>query len=302
MDRNVNPIKLPIATKAGAPSQYVGWVGGETHYLSRTRAAATHKGSVFVSSAWTNLPFSAKRGAAMFMRVTDRETGEEFHLDLTDELNADLSLHPRSECNHPSSEIRRTVVSGGAIHFRHQCTTCGELVGQAIGKTQVPDSCELVDEMLSQSYRAQRQRQYADIIQSHVQRQKNESSQWWTRYNAYLQKAEWRDIRVRVFKRAGGVCEGCGQTRPTQIHHRSYDHVFHEFLFELVAVCDGCHNRLHEDPKADEWRDGFPCEACRFQDEKDHRRWCGKFDVLAVNALAPSGKCGPTHAELEPLK
>ena len=35
------------------------------------------------------------------------------------------------------------------------------------------------------------------------------------------------------------------KNKATQVHHLTYQHVFAEFAFELVAVCDECHARLH---------------------------------------------------------
>jgi hypothetical protein len=239
----------------------------------------------------------------MFMEVVDRETGAEFRLDLTDALSADLERHQR-ECPHPDKQIRKTIVSGGAVHFRYQCQICGDLIGQAIGKGLVPEHCLSVDERLREGYRRRRERERDDIVQRYVQKQKAEGSAWREKYAAHLRTPEWRGIRAKVLKRSGGVCEGCGQNRPTQVHHLTYDHIFNEFLFELVAVCDHCHQRLHDEhgQAADEWQDGFPCEGCRFQGEKDNRRWCRVFDFLAIEALSLNGQCGPTHAGFEPMK
>ena len=240
----------------------------------------------------------------MPMRVTDRESGEEFELDWTDALSADLQRHSDAGCTHPKTEIRSTVVAGGALHFRYQCQLCGELVGHAIRKALVPPDCPPKDELLFVRYRAERRREYEEILQNHLRKQKAEGSEWWIKYNAYLKSPEWHALRQKILQRARGVCEGCGAAVPTQVHHTTYAHVFHEFLFELVAVCDGCHGRLHQDAgsSTDEWKDGFPCEGCRWQSEKGPRRWCGQFDVLAVEALSVNGQCGPERAALEPLR
>jgi 5-methylcytosine-specific restriction endonuclease McrA len=68
---------------------------------------------------------------------------------------------------------------------------------------------------------------------------------WLVKYNAYLQGDEWRAKRVLVLRRADWTCEGCGNARATQVHHTTYDHAGNEFLWELVAVCDECHERFH---------------------------------------------------------
>ena len=40
------------------------------------------------------------------------------------------------------------------------------------------------------------------------------------------------------------MCEGCGVRRAAQVHHLTYEHVGDELLFELVAVCGQCHDRI----------------------------------------------------------
>jgi hypothetical protein len=240
----------------------------------------------------------------MFIEVIDKESGKEFRLYWTDALRLELAQHDEEECTHTKAEIRWFRASNGAIHYKRQCQTCGELIGQAIGKINVPADCGPRDESLYEHYRENRQARRDEILQRHVLKQKSEDSEFWVKYNAYLKTQEWRALANRVLKRAGGICEGCGQTHATQVHHRTYEHVFEEFLFELVAVCDGCHNRLHPDRSAipEEWQDNFPCQACRFQSENDGRRWCSQFDSLAVTALSEQGECGPARAGFEALK
>lgn len=66
-------------------------------------------------------------------------------------------------------------------------------------------------------------------------------------YHWYLKTDEWDKRRRAVLKRARYTCEGCGRTdKPLQVHHETYEHVGNEFLWELQAVCDGCHERRHE--------------------------------------------------------
>jgi 5-methylcytosine-specific restriction endonuclease McrA len=64
-------------------------------------------------------------------------------------------------------------------------------------------------------------------------------------YRAYLRSDHWLDIRRRVLQRAQGLCEGCLRRRATQVHHLTYAHAGAEFLWELVAVCEQCHARVH---------------------------------------------------------
>lgn len=64
-------------------------------------------------------------------------------------------------------------------------------------------------------------------------------------YEAYLRTPAWIDRRDRVMVRAEGWCEGCGLRPATEVHHLTYKHLFAEFLFELVALCEPCHRRVH---------------------------------------------------------
>src|SRR5229473_8164727 len=112
------------------------------------------------------------------MRVIDKDSGEEFELDSTDELSEDLRRYHEAECAHPETQIRSTVVSGGAIHFREQCQRCGELLSQAIARRLVPPGCPPMDEILLNRRREERRQQYEEIIQKHVWKQKTQGSEW----------------------------------------------------------------------------------------------------------------------------
>jgi 5-methylcytosine-specific restriction endonuclease McrA len=87
---------------------------------------------------------------------------------------------------------------------------------------------------------------WSKALEKSAERIRNaDDSAFWNAYGEYLSSPEWKEKRRKVFARASGVCEGCGESEPTQVHHISYEHVGAEFLFELVAVCDACHERLH---------------------------------------------------------
>jgi len=78
--------------------------------------------------------------------------------------------------------------------------------------------------------------------------------EWRDRYEKYLQSPEWKAKRRLVFKRCGGVCEGCGEIRATEVHHLTYEHLGNELLWELAAACRDCHERVHENSIANTQR------------------------------------------------
>ena len=65
-------------------------------------------------------------------------------------------------------------------------------------------------------------------------------------YSDYLLSPEWAKRREKVLRRANGICEGCGEARATQVHHKTYDHIYNEPLFDLVAICKACHESIHQ--------------------------------------------------------
>lgn len=69
--------------------------------------------------------------------------------------------------------------------------------------------------------------------------------EWWDEFNRYLRSNEWAKRRQAVRSRCKGICEGCGAVPMTQVHHLTYAHAGWEFLWELVGVCDRCHELLH---------------------------------------------------------
>jgi hypothetical protein len=232
------------------------------------------------------------------MRVTDLDTGKDFNLDRTPELSADL-VPFYAGCDHSRRELRQRRNKGGAIQYIEQCLGCGESVGMF--RKHPPDlaASPTWDDQIELDFEAKRKRDYETITQKHVRIQRGRTEGFWKEYNRYLQTEEWRQKRVKVFERAKGKCEGCGIKPATQVHHLTYKHAFAEFLFELVAVCDECHEGLHrDDTDSDEHR----CSGCRWLTEHRDKVWCGMFDVAADEALAEDGDCGPHRSAFEPLK
>lgn len=97
----------------------------------------------------------------------------------------------------------------------------------------------------SRARAADREAQYQKEQADREAARKAEREDWMRNYSAYLASPEWKARRFKVMRRANGICEGCGDAPAVQVHHRTYAHVFAEFLFELVAICKPCHDRLH---------------------------------------------------------
>lgn len=150
------------------------------------------------------------------------------------------------DCNHETTALRRRVIKGGAIQYVHQCLRCGESRNQPLAKIKALEANAGVepppfDDQLREIWE-QRRSESAESINKRFSR-----DAFFADYDQYLKSDAWAKRRAMVMKRARSLCEGCGENPATEVHHLTYAHVGREFLFELVALCEPCHDRLHED-------------------------------------------------------
>jgi hypothetical protein len=179
-------------------------------------------------------------------QVLDQDTGNLFTFYPTPEFQHDLvELNKKFDCEHPQTEIRRILAANGARHFRRQCLRCGQRIGQAIPKIDVSANAVSEDIELPKAFLAEKEIQLSAIYQKHIRLQKSYKSSFWEIYKAHLNSEEWSRLRNKVTERAQNHCEGCGDREATQVHHTTYRNLGREFLFELIALCAVCHERLH---------------------------------------------------------
>lgn len=122
----------------------------------------------------------------------------------------------------------------------YQCLDCGVQCGQfvAVGElflSQIPIWNYQLVTLRNRQREQRRERE-----------QQEKDAAWHARHHAHVTSDKWRlDICPQVMRRCDGWCEGCGTRRATQVHHKTYEHLGDEFLFELLALCERCHERLH---------------------------------------------------------
>lgn len=63
-------------------------------------------------------------------------------------------------------------------------------------------------------------------------------------YEKYKKSPAWHRKRDLVRERDKSLCV-CG-AQATEMHHKTYDNIGKEPLFDLVMLCKGCHKRLHQ--------------------------------------------------------
>ena len=128
-------------------------------------------------------------------------------------------------------------------------TRCGKLLADIGGNAECDPPEESIEcktcrnAWASQS--AMETWQFQNKIKEAVRQKEIEERRTWYR-ETYLKSYEWSVIRQKVLTRSGGLCEGCGFERATEVHHLTYERVGKEMLFDLVAVCRGCHGKIHD--------------------------------------------------------
>ena len=144
------------------------------------------------------------------------------------------------ECKHLNYVLTKTVCSNRTIQYRWQCDRCGKLSVAIPYKELTEAAMELApkcDDTLRTKY-------YKGLTSIGLEQRDDFNAAWWQWYNQYLESRVWKERRAKVIYRAKGVCEACGEARPTEIHHLAYKNVGREPLFDLVAVCHECHEQL----------------------------------------------------------
>lgn len=65
------------------------------------------------------------------------------------------------------------------------------------------------------------------------------------RYAAYLQTEEWHALREHILELYDWKCADCGDDA-TEVHHLTYERVFHELPSDLVPLCRWHHKVRHD--------------------------------------------------------
>lgn len=161
-------------------------------------------------------------------------------------------------CTHERTVIRRKLTAVSGWLPRSQCKDCGHYGKggfQTISKAELrrrgifdvmklPEFDEDAFARASLDYaKHQRDRENARRLSALIERSDNEEA---AANDPYYSSPEWKELRQLVIARANGVCEGCGKHAATQVHHLHYRTFTREFLWDLRAVCRGCHERVHD--------------------------------------------------------
>lgn len=153
-----------------------------------------------------------------------------------------------AKCSHQWHLYQRKK-SDSCVFYQDCCSLCGDsgkiYKKKDLSNEQISKALYCTYEDLQKLRTAHYERQSAEYTR--VTQILNQG--WWEWYNEYLQSSIWKEKARKVMQRAKGLCEACLENQATQVHHLSYNHVGREPLFELVAVCNECHQDIHKKAK-----------------------------------------------------
>lgn len=149
-------------------------------------------------------------------------------------------------CEHEEKLLAKRAINGSDC-FGYQCQRCGKW--EAVKKTSLTwdqrrEAVEF-DPDRSKAF-------WSERMESLNQQRQEKNQKWWDEYTAYLLTPKWHDKRTRVLARDNHLCQACLKRKATQAHHLTYKHVFNEPLFDLVAVCEVCHQAVHQSERLNE--------------------------------------------------
>jgi len=67
-------------------------------------------------------------------------------------------------------------------------------------------------------------------------------------YERYMRSRDWALIKLQIFSRDHYKCRKCHATiaqRMLNVHHLTYERVFHEKFDDLITLCSVCHREEH---------------------------------------------------------
>lgn len=149
------------------------------------------------------------------------------------------------DCQHEQVEYRIRTIKGGARQLIRQCVKCGCAVGNA-AKMDPNASAPDWDAALSDRAHAEMEEIRSRIYEIALDRTANLETEGYADYEEYLASSKWARKRTAVLERDQDLCQACLNRQATEVHHLTYERIFDEPMFDLVAICRPCHERLHK--------------------------------------------------------
>lgn len=150
----------------------------------------------------------------------------------------------RYSCQCENKEVRHRIDELGRKHYVYQCIQCGKALPIKKSSPLVMSTYETepVDKELGNRYSRQ---MWTEIQRCYDRYSTEKREEFFANYSEYLNSPEWKSKRQRVLERDDYTCQACLKRKATQVHHLTYERLYNEPLFDLVSICDICHQTLH---------------------------------------------------------
>jgi hypothetical protein len=165
-------------------------------------------------------------------------------LDASDSSRIWEQVKREFSCDHPEQALTFKDARNGARLFRHQCVRCGhgaDRLRSATLSTAEKVAAVPFDEGKERDWWEARTKRIQELTAAAEAQRKREWDRWYARQ---LQTPRWYALRTAVIRRDGGICRGCLKRQATQVHHLTYERVGREMAFDLVSICDACHEAI----------------------------------------------------------
>lgn len=175
-----------------------------------------------------------------------------------EQLEVEGQYHKDNRCQCANTKLRRRTLKNGSIQYVYQCLSCGKATSKAIKSSEAEkinggSDFENFDNSIEDNWYKKYQEglkkikdKYGSLIDNAEELRKQKDDAFFRKYTEYLDSDKWHNKRRKVLTRANFICEGCLENEATQVHHLTYEHVFDELIFELVALCESCHDFIHK--------------------------------------------------------
>lgn len=135
-----------------------------------------------------------------------------------------------------------------SIHIRKQCMSCGKIDSKYYQKESLNNweafpMADLSHRKLNENIdytKIQEVFKRYDTKSKEVNKNVN-FNKFLEEHTQYLKTEDWKKRRTLVLKRDNYLCQSCLENKATEVHHKSYRYWKNEPLFELISVCNNCH-------------------------------------------------------------
>lgn len=146
------------------------------------------------------------------------------------------------ECEHELVPIKM-IISNGTIQLRLLCKNCYYLDPKPKKISDYPN-VTLTKKLEDLNNYRSNQELKTDEFLSNIKQTLGISFR--SNYEAYINSPEWKTLRLKILERDNFICQICGSAAE-EVHHLTYKHLGHEFYFELISLCEKCHQTEYHD-------------------------------------------------------